>query len=102
MRYHDDQPVGGYLLEYAHDLGAGLCIESSRRLISENDVRVVDERPGYGHSLHLTAGHLCRLLVYLIAKPHLLKGRYGACPSLSRRHSGKRQSKLDVGKHILM
>ena len=84
MRYHDDQPVGGYLLEYAHDLGAGLCIESARRLVGEDDVRVVDESARYGHTLHLAAGHFCRLLVYLIAESYLLKGCYGAGPSLGR------------------
>ena len=75
---HDDQSVFGYLLQNGHYLGAGLGIESARRLIGQYDVRVVYESTGYRHTLYLTARHLCRFFVYLIAQSDLLKRLNGA------------------------
>ena len=41
--------------------------------VGSQDIRIVDERPRDGDALHLTAGHLVRLFVELVAKAHALK-----------------------------
>ena len=102
MGDHDDQPVPGYLLQYGHDLGAGLCIKSSRRLIRQDDIRVVYESTRDRDSLHLTARHLGRSLVYLIAQSDLLKCRDSTRLSLRCGYTRQGQCELYVGKHGLV
>ena len=55
MGNHDDQTVLGNLLEYLHDLNAGLGVKSTGRLIGKDNVGIVDQSSGYSHTLHLTA-----------------------------------------------
>ena len=40
-----------------------MIIECARRLITEQNIRVLDDRPSDGYSLLLTAGELIRELV---------------------------------------
>ena len=40
-------------------------------LVRQHDIRVIHQRPGNGHPLHLAAGHLIGLFVQLISQPHL-------------------------------
>jgi hypothetical protein len=42
-------------LEHPHDLDAGLRVEIPGRFVREQDRRIVDERPGDGDALALTA-----------------------------------------------
>ena len=58
-----------------HHLHARLAVERAGRLVGEQNVRIVDERPRDGDALHLAAGHLVRLFVELVAKAHALKRR---------------------------
>ena len=76
MRDHDNELVLGYLLKYLHYLHTRVRVERTGRLVGEQNVGVVYQRSRYGDSLHLTAGHLVRLLCKLIAEPDLLKSVY--------------------------
>ena len=49
--------------EHLHDLVAGLGVEVARRLVGEDDVRVVDQRAGDRDALLLAAGELGRAVV---------------------------------------
>ena len=65
-------------LETIHDLHAGFGVERARRLVCENDIRVVDQRARDGDALHLTAGHFARSLTQLIAQTNLRERVFGA------------------------
>ena len=45
-----------------------MIIECARRLIAEQNIRVLDDRPSDGYSLLLTAGELIRELVSVLIK----------------------------------
>ncbi len=70
---HDDQPVLSDFLEQVHDLHRGMGIQGTCGFIRQEDLRVVHQCPGNGHTLHLSAGHLCRFLVELILQTHFLQ-----------------------------
>jgi len=48
------------LLKQRHDLRAALGVQVSGGLVRQKDGGIIDERPGNGHPLLLTAGHLRR------------------------------------------
>lgn len=49
---------------HVHDCDARFGIEVSGRLICENDLRLMNKRPGDADALLLTAGHLGRVMVH--------------------------------------
>ena len=53
--HHHHKPVPGHLLEQIHDLDAGLTVQSAGRLVRQQNIRIVHQRPGDSHPLHLTA-----------------------------------------------
>ncbi len=71
MGDHYDKLVVRYLFEYLHYLHAGGRIKRAGRLVGKNDIRVVDKSPGNRHSLHLSAGKLVGLLMYVLAQTHV-------------------------------
>ena len=102
MRDHDDKLILRYLLEDIHYLHGGIGVECAGRLVGQEDIRVVDERTGYGNALHLAAGHLVRLLLKLIAKADLLQSLGRAAAALLRSNAGERERKLNVCEHRLV
>src|SRR5665647_3564959 len=66
----DDDGVApvGKALEQRHDFRAGLGIEISRRLVREQDGRLVDERAGDGDALALSAGKFVRLVMHAVGQ----------------------------------
>jgi len=70
---HDDQAVFGDLLENFHDLNAGLRVQRTGRLVSQDDIRIVDQRTGNSDTLHLSAGHLAGLFGKLTAQSDILQ-----------------------------
>ena len=102
MRYHDDQTVACYLLEYLHYLNAGFGVKRSGRLVGKQNVGVVYQRAGDGDTLHLTAGHLVGLFVKLIAQSHTLKHCLGTATAFGAIHTRNGKGKLNVCKHRLM
>ena len=58
--HHDDGPVGpdGRLAEQLHDGQARLVVQRGRRLVADQQPRLVDQGPGDGDPLHLAAREL--------------------------------------------
>ena len=102
MRHHYHETVFRYLFKYIHDLQACFRIESTGRLVCENDVGIIYQCTGDSHSLHLTARHFRRLLAQLRSEPHILKSFYRAGFSLCLRYSRECERKLDVLQYRLM
>ncbi len=96
MRDHDDKLILGYLLENIHYLHGGIGVQRAGRLIRQKYIRVVHEGARNGDALHLPAGHLVGLFIYLLSKADLFKRVYRACPAFSRGDAGKRQRKLNI------
>ena len=55
VRDHDDQLILGDLLEDLHDLHAGGRVQRTGGLVGKENIGVVDDGAGNGHTLHLTA-----------------------------------------------
>ena len=102
VRDHDDQAVVGDFGEQVHDLHARLAIERARRFVGQQDFRVVDERAGDGHALHLAAGKLAGLLVHVVGKPDAAEGVDGAAAALGPSDAGQGKRQLDVFQDGLM
>ena len=102
MGYHNDQPVSRHFPQQIHYLYACIAVQGAGRLICQQNVRIINQGTGNRHSLHLSAGHLIRLLVYLIAKPYFIESLF--CPSAALGLSDSRygQGQLYIGQHRLM
>ena len=97
MGDHDDQAVLGHLPQQVHHLYRGLAVQSAGGLVSQENVRVVDEGTGNGHSLHLAAGELVGPLVHVVGESHLLQGLLGPAVPLGLGHPGQGEGQLHVG-----
>ena len=102
MGDHDDQPVLGDLLQQLHDLHGGFGVQSAGGFVSQQDLGIVDQRPGDGHTLHLTAGHLIGLLVQLVAQAHLFQRFDGSAAALGFLDAGEGQGQFHVGQDTLV
>ena len=56
-----------------HDLSAGLGIQCSRRLISQQNLRIVHHSTGNGYTLFLTTGQLRWFEFHTICQPHTIQ-----------------------------
>ena len=102
MRNHDNELILGNLLEDIHYLHGGIGVERARRFVRKKDIGVIDERTRDCDTLHLTAGHLVRLFVELVAKPYLFQRLGGALSAFARSDAGERQCKLNIGQNRLV
>ena len=99
---HDHKPILGHRFQQLHYLHAGVTVQCAGWLICQQNIRVVYQRTGDGHTLHLTAGHLVGLLVQLIAQPHILQCLGSTPAPFGRGDAGDGQGQLYVGKNGLM
>ena len=99
---HDNKSVFCDLLKKVHDLDARLGIECARRLICKKDLRVIYKSSRNGNSLHLTARHLIRLLVSLLAESHLVQRLKSPSLTLFAGDTGDRKRKLYVRQNSLV
>ena len=99
---HDDEPVLRHFLQQVHDLDGRLGVQGACRLIGQQDGRIVHQRSGDGHALHLSAGELARLLFNLIAEADIFKSFSGAGASFGTGDAGDRESEFDIGQDCLM
>ena len=99
---HDDQAVFGHFFEQVHDLDGSLGVQRAGGLVGQKDLGVVDQGAGYGHALHLAAGHLVGALVGLLPQTYLFQGvqRHLLAPVRGNTANGQRQ--LDVLQDRLM
>ena len=99
---HDDQTVFCDLFKKVHDLDARLGIECTRRLVCKKDLRVIYKSSRNGNSLHLTARHLIRLLVGLLAEADLVQRLKSPSLTLFAGDTGDRKRKLYIGQNSLV
>ena len=64
--------------EQFHDGQAGLVVERGRRLVADQQPRLVHQGPGDRHPLHLPAGELAGQAVQLLAHPERCQDLAGA------------------------
>ena len=102
VRDHDDEFVVGNLLQKIHNLHACLGVERAGRFVRQQNIRVVHKRTRNGHALHLSAGHLVRYLIELIAESDTLQHLDRTLAALCRGHAGERERQLHIGKHRLV
>ena len=94
---HNHKAILRHLLQQIHDLHAGFAVKSAGGLIRQQNIRIVNQRTGDGHTLHLTAGHLIGALVKLIAQSHVLQRLLSPLLAFSGRNAGDGQSQFYVG-----
>ena len=102
MRDHNDEAVAGNFLEKLHDLYARCRIKRARRLVGKQNIGIVDECSRNRNSLHLSARHLARTLLELIAKSYLGERFFRSCAALCLRDARQRERELDVREHRLV
>ena len=102
MGDHDHKAVFGHLLQQLHHLNAGVAVQCAGRLVGQQDVGVVDQCAGNGHTLHLAAGHFAGVLVQLVAQTYLLQRLGGPAAALGTGNAGDGQRQLHIGKHCLV
>ncbi len=99
---HDDKAFFGNFLQQVHDLNTGLAVQCTGGLVRQQDVGIVHQSAGDGDTLHLTAGHLARPLVQLVAQAHLFQCLGGPAAAFRTRNAGNGQCQLHVGEHRLV
>ena len=87
---HDYQFFLGNLFEQFHHLHARFGIQRTRRLIGQNNIGIVNQRTGNGHTLHLPARHFTRFLFQLIAQTHRNQRLGGTGTALARLNARQR------------
>ncbi len=81
-----------------HAAGGG--VQVARGLVGEDDRRVVHERAGDGHALHLAAGELVGAVVVVVnGQARRREGRYGPLLALATRAVGVDERELHVVEH---
>ena len=97
VRHEHDRVAGAVqAIEERHDLDAGFRVEIPGRLVGQENRRIVDQSPGDGDALSLTAGQLVRAVVHARAQFDLVERSLGALDTVSLGDAGIDQRQLDV------
>ncbi len=80
----------------AEDFDAGGGVEVTRRLVGEEDIRLIDKGPGDGHTLLLAAGKLIGSVQRSIHKADQVKHCHGLLTSFAGRDTAVDQRQLDI------
>ena len=102
MGDHDHQLFSRDLLHKLHDLQTGFAVQGAGWFIGQENVGVVDQCPGDGHPLHLTAGHLVGPLVQMLFQTNPGQHRDRPLTALLSGHACQGQGQLHVGKNALV
>ena len=100
--HHDDQPVFGHLAQDLHDLEAGFAVQRAGRFVRQQDFRIVDQRTGNRHPLHLAAAELVGLLLQLVPEADLFQRFHSPGTPLLPADAGKGQGQFHIGQHRLV
>ena len=97
---HDGDALAVEGAEQPHDLIRGFSIERPRRLVCQQQPRIVDERARDRHALLLAAGELLRAMLQAVARSDLLEPHTGRRFGIVRPGSGvgERQHHLAQGR----
>src|SRR3990167_2174662 len=97
MRHEHDGAAGiVQFLENRHHLQSGLGVEVAGRLIGEDDLRIVDERPRDGDALLLSAGELIGQIVRAMRHPDRYERFFHSLRIVLYRMIVIQERKLDV------
>lgn len=102
MGHHDYQVILRHLFEDIHNLNAGHAVQRPRRFIRQKNIRIVHQRPGDGHPLHLSPGKLAGLLMKLVSQTHFGQGLRCFLSPFFLPDSGNGQCQFHVGQDGLM
>ena len=91
VRDHDNELFVRDLLQKLHDLHRRFTVQRAGRLVGQQNLRIVDQRPRNRHALHLSAGHLVGLFMQLVTQTDLFQRLHGALSPLGLAHARKRQ-----------
>ena len=69
-RQQDREPVGAEFLQPLPDLVARLGVEAGRRLVEDEELRLVDQGPGHDEAPDHPAGELERPGVFPVVEGH--------------------------------
>src|SRR5262245_37554780 len=93
---HDRLATGKQFFEQIHDFIAGLAIQVTRRLVGQQDRRIVDERARNRHTLTLPAGELRWLVRHPLTQAYLREHLCCALLAILRVHTRINEWQLDV------
>ena len=100
--HHHHQSVPGDFLQQFHDLNTGFRIQCAGGFVSQQDIRVIDQGSGDGHTLHLATGHLIGLFVKLIAQAHILQSLGCSSAAFRTGNTGNSQRQFHVSQNRLV
>ena len=92
----DGDPVPVQLLEHRHDLDAGAGIEVARRLVGQNQDRVIDQRTRDGDPLLLPSGELGGMMVLPVSQPNNFEFLSSLAPASARSGAAVEERELYV------
>ena len=84
------------LTDEVEDLIRRLRIQCTSRLVTKQYLRVGRQGSGYGHSLLLSSGKLCRVSVRLVREPHSIEKLQRPFLSFVRLDAGQLEREADV------
>src|SRR5215472_3371527 len=98
MRYDNDRqiPLVVQPLEDFHHPDRGPTIERTRRLVRQNQRRIVDQRARKRDALLLSAGELIRHVSLPIPKTDVRQGRSCAAQTFGRSNTGVQHRQFDI------
>ena len=97
MRHHEDGGTGLIdLIQKLHDLVGKLRIDIAGRLIGNEQVGVIHQRAGQGHTLLLAAGEFRRIVLVLIIQPQQIQNIGHPPADKPPRHTGHLQGKCHI------
>ena len=99
---HYHQSVLSHLFQQIHDLHTSLRVQCAGRLIRQQNIGIVHQRTGNGHTLHLATGHLIGLLMQLIAQAHILQRLHRPLAALPFGNTGDGQRQFHIGQYSLV
>src|SRR5579883_2883034 len=91
---HRHSPLAVQPLEDPHDLSAGVRVEITSRLISQDQARMMNKGSSNRHALLLAAGELAGAVSRAINQPNPRQRLEGAAPPVA--HACVHQGKLDL------
>ena len=94
--YEGDADLALHVLQLKLHFLAKFQVKGAERLVEQQDLRLVDDRPGERDALALAAGQLCGLALAEAGKPYHLQCLAGFFPARWLRHSPDAQAVLDI------
>lgn len=96
---HDNERLSQFVAEFKEELvqfGLVVGVERTRRLVGENHVGLIHQRPRHGHTLLLATAQLVGLVLRTVLKSHKLEEFEGALTEFAMGAAGNHSRNHDV------